>query len=54
MNFSHQPGAGFAAVEAACDDADKPVCRRMALSLVGDKVPQVSYAMSNEGSGSVE
>jgi len=51
MNFSHQPGEGLRAVDAACDEADRPVCRRMTLSLAGDSVPHVSYAMSKEGRG---
>lgn len=42
MNFSHQPGAGFKGVEAAWDEADKPVWRRMTLSFDGEREPQDS------------
>lgn len=45
MNFSHHPGCGFEEVEWACEEAERPVCRRMALDLEALRVPQVSYAM---------
>lgn len=51
INFSHQPGAGFASVEAACDEAERPVWRRMTFDLSALSVPQVSYASWNSGSG---
>ena len=51
MNFSHHPGEGLRAVDAACDEADRPVCKRIALSFAGESVPHVSYAMSKEGRG---
>jgi hypothetical protein len=54
IKFSHQPGAELRGVEAAWDESIRPVWRRMALSLVGERVPQVSYAMSKEGRGTVE
>ena len=49
MNFSHHPSEGFASVEAACEEADNPVCSKMTLSFFGESVPHVSYAMSKDG-----
>lgn len=54
INFSHQPNAGLASVEAAWDDADRPVCRSITLSFEGERDPQVSYAMSNDGRDDAE
>lgn len=51
MNRSHQPSEVFRSVDAACEDAERPVCRRMTLSFAGESVPQVSYAMSNSERG---
>jgi hypothetical protein len=51
MNFSHQPGAGLSGVDAAWDEAERPVWIRITLSFCGDRVPQVSYAISKDGSG---
>lgn len=49
INFSHQPGCGFAGVLWAWLDADKPVCSRMALVLSALSAPHVSYATLNSG-----
>jgi len=51
MNFSHHPGEGLTAVDAACEEADRPVCKRITLSFAGESVPHVSYAMSKAGRG---
>lgn len=42
MNFSHQPGVGLKGVDAAWEEAERPVWRRMTLSLEGERVPQDS------------
>src|SRR5215468_370005 len=42
--FSHQPGEGSAAEDAACAEGDSPVNSRMALSRASFSSPQVSYA----------
>jgi hypothetical protein len=42
MKDSHQPGAVFRGVDAACEDAERPVCKSITLSLLGERVPQVS------------
>jgi hypothetical protein len=52
MNFSHQPSEGFASVEAACEEADNPVCNRITLSFLAERVPHVSYAISKDRSDS--
>ena len=42
MKGSHQPWDGFCWVEAACEEAERPVWRRMTLSFLGERVPQDS------------
>jgi hypothetical protein len=49
INCSHHPDDWLRSVEAAWEEAERPVCRRMTLSFAGERVPQVSYAMSNSG-----
>lgn len=51
INASHHPGLGFFSLDAACDDADRPVCRRITLLRSLLRVPhvwsiwQVKYGM---------
>ena len=51
MNCSHHPGARLSGVDAAWDDADKPVCNRITLSFFAESFPHVSYAISKAGKG---
>ena len=50
-NSSHHPGLPLVAAatpfprEATCDEADSPVCSRIALDAVASSVPHVSYAI---------
>ena len=43
---SHQPGSSFVSLAAACDEGDRPVKIKIALSLLIDNSPHVSYAIS--------
>lgn len=49
MNFSHHPGLGLLSVLCAWEEAESPVCNKMAFDLSAFKVPQVSYAISYSG-----
>lgn len=49
MNFSHHPGWVFVLVLFAWDDADRPVCSKIALLLSALSSPHVSYAIVNWG-----